>query len=1269
MPGGGSSRRLMRQLWMVLKRRIVAVVLAAILILHIVVIYQYTSNRYHSDRQRDQLASEFVNLVQLRRMSAMDPQNIIDNHKDLFKRVDGKDPVLIMPQICREKASTKALAKCEGPQHYTPVVTPGPVLDPVAMDYEIKPGTPTRAKFGYYPAADSDEPPIITILTPFYNIGPILHETAASVLGQSLQAFQWIIVNDGSPNKTLVRDSLGPYRAMKDPRILILDLPKNVGLPGARNEALKHATGRYLVLLDPDDLIEHTYLEKAVWFLETHPHYTLTNAWSIGFGHKEYTWQKGYQNGDINLKENMITVASVMRTEILRKIGGFDAKLKTGMEDWDLWMRMADNGHWGHTLEEFHFWYRVSPPGKWASIYNETKFNEFMAGQKRKYPTAFSQGVPKLSRPAQGKMESVEDVLPITNKLRKCRPRLLIVIPYMEIGGADQFNFNFAAGLSLAGWEVSIAATKEAANKWMPQFLRVTPDIFVMPRFLKATDQTRFLVYLIKSRDFDIVFLSNSEGAYHYLPYLRAHAPGPAYVDYTHSETPAWKNGGYARYSVGAEPFLDRAIFASEHLRRYVVDRGHNPNKTATVLIGIDSEKYAPRPEARQDIREELGFPDGVLVIVYVARLESEKQPEMFAEVLRRMDSAGYDFRAISIGGGALFGALNETIISTGLSKKVTLLGSIPNKDVARYVAGSDVFFLPSKVEGISLAIYEAMSMGVCAVAAKVGGQAELVTPDVGYLVKPGTPTECDEYYDILATLSADLPHVAALGKASRAKILGGFSVHDTIAKLEREFCSASIVAQLSGRMFANDAMAPIVKEMAVLGYEYERATDELLPIWNELTETVKKCAPPPAPPAPPVRPPSPYPASSPEDVLESIDLTRLRVVTDLLDEKRTTDRKMRVTLHDHQAAHSRRTPRVADEAFKTADFLHPLNHDVDVWDDDIPYPFAAQEYVAVIKDAFIGSGESGTVFDWERVFLLSRGRKPAFTLPTDNVGMCQVKTFKKVFSTLQLYMSYTNFIQEQMPKIALAWDTLQSDEEMHIIVPNIPYAHTIMEQLLKVPAQRILYFNPGAGWDPCTIFFAQEVHLPTPIPTGHPPREMIHNMRNIIMRSNNLPTYAEEDTPKFASGNVVIYASRQLTQSKQRKVNNEDELIEAIRNSLPSSLTLEVWSGEEVLNSTVLEMASKAKMIIGMTGSNLAPMVASRPGTIVIELMHENPWLSWWATAEALSHSYWMVPVKGFTHESESIAAPINDVIKTIKQALSTSDHHQHQPKAARVK
>eukprot|EP01113_Clastostelium_recurvatum_P025687 TRINITY_DN308_c0_g1_i5.p1 TRINITY_DN308_c0_g1~~TRINITY_DN308_c0_g1_i5.p1 ORF type:complete len:1254 (+),score=420.56 TRINITY_DN308_c0_g1_i5:132-3893(+) len=1154
------------------------------------------------------------------------------------------------PSICSPLPPIEEIEQCLGEKAEKPVISPLPILDSEKMDYSNLPGSDNRPRFRYMPGAVLS--PLVTILTPFYNTGPIIHETAKAVLGQSLQRFQWIIVNDGSKNATQLA-ALDIYRKMglTDSRIVILDLPTNKGLPGARNEGLKLAQGKYLLLLDPDDLIENTFIEKAVWFLESNPHYTLTNAYSIGFGHKNYTWSRGFHDGDINLRENMLTVATVMRTDILRKIGGFDENLTSGMEDWDLWMRFADNGHWGHTLPEFLFWYRVSPPGKWASIYNETKFNEYMSNQKAKYTRAFSEGVPKLAPIPQDKYEATAPpgdlVANMANPLKKCRPRLLVLLPYMEVGGADQFNYNFLVGMVHEGWEVTIATDKDSANKLYSQFMRVTPDIFIMPRFSRKSDQPRFIAYLIESRRPDVVFTSNSEHVYHYLPYLRAFAPGPAFVDYVHSETPQWKSGGYARYSAGAEPWLDRSLFASEHLRQYVIDLGHNPNKTATVLIGIDSDKYVHNPADRVELRSKLGVADDKLVILYVARLEHEKQPEMFAQVMKNLRDKGLDFMGISIGGGSLLESLNDTVYSNNLQDHVKLLGTIPNTEVSRWVSAADVFFLPSKVEGISLAIYESMSMGVTCVSARVGGQAELVVPEVGFLVKPGSPTESAEYEAIIERLIRDPIYTRQLGVNSRKRILSGFKSTDTIMRLKTEFCNAAKAHSHSRAMFHNTGMQKMGAEFAALGIEYERASDESLVLWKELQGVLKKLAPPviEVNKAGPTHTPSPYTdmITTPEDVLESIVPAQLRPVTDIMQEK-GIDRSLRLTLLHNEEPTIRTNPKTVVENFDHNKFFHQGNHDVDSWDDSIPFPFAQQQYVAVIPHAFVAPGDSGTVFDWDRMFTMQTGSRKMFTQPSDETSKCEVKKYKKLTSIVQLYNAYGHFLSEQLPRLALIWDRIRSDPEMHILVPDMgtSVVKEVLVDFLKIPQNRLVFYRYGSGWDPCHVYYAEELYMINPTATGNPSVELMDAMRQMFLDVNpNLPNEEER--------NLIVYMSRKG--SVNRKVDNEDELIKKLRESLSGEQFM-VWDGSVSVPDTI-SMMRRAKMIIGPHGQNLAPSVFAQKGTTIVELMHSNPWLHWWGVSTGLQLDYWFVPIAGFTHESDFIPVPIDLTIQTVQAAL----------------
>ncbi|RYX81126.1 glycosyltransferase family 2 protein, partial [bacterium] len=92
---------------------------------------------------------------------------------------------------------------------------------------------------------------LVTIITPCYNYGKFLAEALDSLLLQTYSNWECIIVNDGSIDNT---DEVALQYTAKDQRFKYIN-QKNGGLPNARNSALKIAQGKYIQLLDADDLL------------------------------------------------------------------------------------------------------------------------------------------------------------------------------------------------------------------------------------------------------------------------------------------------------------------------------------------------------------------------------------------------------------------------------------------------------------------------------------------------------------------------------------------------------------------------------------------------------------------------------------------------------------------------------------------------------------------------------------------------------------------------------------------------------------------------------------------------------------------------------------------------------------------------------------------------------------------------------------------------------------------------------------------------------
>lgn len=652
------------------------------------------------------------------------------------------------------------------------------MIDPVNPEFKNTPNSINRPKFGYVPV-DPISKPVISILTPFFNTNEVFHETAKSIFSQSLQQWEWVIVNDGSTDKKSL-EILEEYREI-DPRIRIIDLPMNVGVSAARNIGFKNVRTKYVLKIDTDDLLETTAAEKWLWFIDAFPEYSFVKGINIGFGARNYLWDQGFHLGAQILKRNLVNPTCMIKTDVHQAVGGYDEDIRLGLEDWDFWLKCANAGFWGGTLFEYLDWYRnrEDHSDRWAN-YNPEGISRFQKSIPQRYPNLTKQTFPKLKHQFQGAFANINLDIPCQNNLKKEKPRLLLIVPWLRVGGADQFNINLIKQLAYQGWEITVVATLDNYHPWHYEFSKLTPDIFILPNFLRVIDYPRFLKYIIQSRNHDIVMVTNSEFGYFILPYLRSYFPDIPFVDYNHIEEEHWKNGCHPREGVEYQYWLDGSIVASQHLKDWMVNRGANGNFIDVCYINVDTEYLKPDPAIKRSIRSELGIDEKTPVISYIGRIVEQKQPKVFAETIRKLKKNGNEFRAIVVGEGPDLPWLKSFINANKLSEIVIFTGNISNMEVKNYLNASDILFLPSKWEGIALTIYEAMACGIPVVGANVGGQKELVNNETGILInKEGLSQkeQAEKYAVILENIISNPKKIKEMGYAARQRVVDHFSL------------------------------------------------------------------------------------------------------------------------------------------------------------------------------------------------------------------------------------------------------------------------------------------------------------------------------------------------------------------------------------------------------------------------------------------------------------------------------------------------------------
>lgn len=207
----------------------------------------------------------------------------------------------------------------------------------------------------------------VSVIIPCYNQGHYLDEAVDSVLNQTFQDFEIIVVNDGSTDEA-TNSLLAEYRR---PRTKVVHT-ENQGLAMARNNGIREAVGEYILPLDADDRIVPTYLEKAAPLLDSQPDVGIVYCMAETFGAVKGPWFAADFSIRRMLLGNLIFCSALFRREDWQVVGGYNSGMVHGWEDWDFWLSLIERGRGVHRIPDVLFYYRVAE-GSMAKSMDVTK--------------------------------------------------------------------------------------------------------------------------------------------------------------------------------------------------------------------------------------------------------------------------------------------------------------------------------------------------------------------------------------------------------------------------------------------------------------------------------------------------------------------------------------------------------------------------------------------------------------------------------------------------------------------------------------------------------------------------------------------------------------------------------------------------------------------------------------------------------------------------------------------------------------------------------
>lgn len=222
------------------------------------------------------------------------------------------------------------------------------------------PISPSELKALPYRTATSFQP-LVSVIIPCYKHAIFITEAVESVINQTYQNWECLIVNDGSPDNTseVTRHLIKKYNYK---RIYLIE-KENSGVVDSRNRGIEHSQGQFILCLDADDTIHPNFIEETVAVLIKKPNVGFVYTDIQLFGVKHNLIKHGDFEPARFLRANQAPVTSMFRREIVAQIGGFKKVMEIGWEDWEFWISAYEKGWQGHRLGKPYLYYRQHSSG------------------------------------------------------------------------------------------------------------------------------------------------------------------------------------------------------------------------------------------------------------------------------------------------------------------------------------------------------------------------------------------------------------------------------------------------------------------------------------------------------------------------------------------------------------------------------------------------------------------------------------------------------------------------------------------------------------------------------------------------------------------------------------------------------------------------------------------------------------------------------------------------------------------------------------------
>lgn len=349
---------------------------------------------------------------------------------------------------------------------------------------------------------------------------------------------------------------------------------------------------------------------------------------------------------------------------------------------------------------------------------------------------------------------------------------ILLMVPRLNIGGAETYTKLVAENLQKRGYNVHIAsgggllanklAQKGIKNSWLP--MRFSTDI-----------SAYLLKHIVKKYNINLIHANSAAAGITAMKYKQRYNENMPVVFTAHGIL-----GDLKKENILKD--CNKIIYVSHFVKNDAIRNGFKENNACVIYTGIDINKFDKSIDNKHIIRERYNIKQDDFVMAIVARIKNlrNKGHQDLLEMMNKYTNAR-NWHLLVIGKGKGMFKLKSLIKEYKLENNVHCIGHVDN--VEDFVCLSDVVVLPSDFETFGLALAEGMAMGKAGVAYNIGGIPEIIKDkENGFLVKY---KDIDDLYDKLSLLAGDRLLCKSLGMNAYNDIKNNLSVEKMMDKIE----------------------------------------------------------------------------------------------------------------------------------------------------------------------------------------------------------------------------------------------------------------------------------------------------------------------------------------------------------------------------------------------------------------------------------------------------------------------------------------------------